>query len=220
MIKKLITTKCELMVCPIEPLIAEAGFVYLEYVTGDNVDCIKTVQISDTANSFKYKMDDDGLYIYYRLKIPTKNHLNGDYKDKLYYDEENQTLMHGEYIIETCEQLECISRNIMVNFVKTGLGIYDVVVEPIFSICRLNHCLSELQRKFVLEGCSNGAFKCRNNSTDEFARNFLFSTVFILRQLIRQSRYEEALRILRTVENCNGLCSDTKSHSKKCNCCK
>lgn len=212
MVKKLITTKCELLVSPETSITATPGLVYLEFLMGENIDSMENAQISSIPELFKYDLDDDGLYMYYRLAIFTKERLGENCTDKLYYDESKDKLMLGNEEVNSSVQLEKI-----VDKIETEYAIIEFVEEPVFSICRLTHCLSEYQRKFVLEGCSEDT-RCK--STDTFAREFLFSTVFVLRQLIRQQRYGEALRILKSVEGCNGLCSNTKSSTKKCNCCR
>lgn len=215
MVKKLITTKCELLVSSEDQIQVTPGLVYLEFLIGENINCMENLLISECPDLFRYSLDDDGLYMYYRLAIYTKEYLKENYIEKFYYDVTNNKLMLGETEITTSAQLEAI-----VDDIKTEYSIIDIVEEPVFSICRLSHCLFDYQRKFVLEGCCGGTLKCKNNSVDEFARNFLFSTVFVLRQLIKQQRYEEALRILKSIEGCNGLCKDTKAVTKKCNCCK
>lgn len=215
MVKKLITTKSELLVSPSSPIVETSGLMYLEFVMGENVDCYENAQISRIPELFRYNLDDDGLYMYCRLAIYTKEHLGEHIDGRLYYDSEKDVLMLGKDVVNTSVQLESIMEDIDTNY-----SIIEVVEEPVFSICRLNQCLSEYQRKFVLEGCEGGMKRCKENSSDEFSRNFLFSTVFILRQLIRQQRFEEALRILKSVENCNGLCTNTKTSNKKCNCCR
>lgn len=214
MVRKIITTKCELLISPTVPINPTEGLVYLEFIVGDGVDCFENAEISSSPELFSYNPDDDGLYMYYRLAIYTKAFLGEYLENKLYYDEENNKLMFGNEEVKTSKQLEAI-----VEHVETEYGILEVVEEPIFSICRLSNCLSEYQRNFVLNGCREGT-NCKENNSEEFTRNFLFSTVFVLRQLIYQQRYEEALKILKSVDNCNGICKNTKSAIKKCNCCK
>lgn len=216
LVNKLITTKCELLVSPKDSITEDDSVVYLEFVVGDKVDCYDNALISSVPDSYRYKMDDDGLFMYYRLKIYTKTTLGTSCAGKLYYDDINDKLMLGDEEINSSDKLEEI-----VDDIKSEYAILDIIEEPVFSICRLNHCLTEYQRRFVLEGCKNGfAQKCNNDPYESFAREFLFSTAFVLRQLIRQQRFEEALAVLKSVEGCNGLCADTKSASKTCNCCK
>lgn len=217
-VKKLITTKCELLVSPISPIEYDSNFVYLEFVVGEGVDCYDNAEISSIPELYRFSLDDDGLFMYYRFKIYKKSFLKEHISGKFYYDDESETprLMLGEIEITTSKALEEIANNCY----ETDYSIMEVVEDPVFSICRLNHCLSEFQRKFIFNGCGESK-RCGQSKNDEFAREFLFSTVFILRQLIRQCRFEEALNILNSVNNCHGLCPNTKSSkTKKCNCCR
>lgn len=211
MVKKRINSECEVLIVPSETIYESENVVYLEFIVGEGVDCTDNAQITTVPSLFKCKLDDDGLFVYYRFKLNTKTGLKGNIERKLYYDEVTSALMVGNTKIETSSQLEAI-----LEYNETEYSILEVISEPVFSICRLNHCLSEFQRKFVLNGCNQA---CKNDS-DKPIREFLFSTVFVLRQLIVQKRFGEALNILRTVEGCHTLCKDTKSVSKKCNCCK
>lgn len=217
-IRKLITTKCELMVGPATPIEPDDRFVYLEFVVGEGIDCYDNAEISSSPEVYKFPLDDDGLFTYYCLKIYKKSYLGEYTTEKFYYDDTTPTprLMLGDAEIATSKALE----EVINNSFETEYSIMDMVEEPVFSICRLEHCHNELQRKFVLDGCSENK-KCGTNKDDSFAREFLFSTIFVLRQLIKQYRFEEALRILKTVSTCYGLCSDTtSSKNKKCNCCR
>jgi hypothetical protein len=96
-----------------------------------------------------------------------------------------------------------------------------LVTKPIFSICRLHNCLENKLRSYIFDTLKTcGQYpECNKDSYDDYIRNFLFSTIFILRQLICQERYAEATRILDSINNCNGICEDTRSNSNKCNCC-
>ena len=216
-VKKLINTKCELLVSPISSVETSSDYVYLEFVVGEGVDCYDNIEISNLPELYKFSLDDDGLFMYYRFKIYKKSFLGENVFGKFYYDDESEIarLMLGDIEISTSNALEEVANNCR----RTEYSILEIIEEPVFAICRLTHCLTEHQRKFVLEGCSGGMLKCKNKTTDSFVREFLFSTVFVLRQLIKQQRYGEALQILRSVEGCHELCKNTKSVTRKCNCC-
>lgn len=135
-------------------------------------------------------------------------------KEKLYYDIENQKLMLG--LVEVTDSKTLID---VADTQSTALGIQEFVEEPVFSICRLDHCLSELQRKFIFGTTSDRLIEsCDDTAEDEFARNFLFSTVFVLRQLIKQQRFIEADRILKSVNRCEGFCDKTSASKRNCGC--
>lgn len=69
LVKKLISTKCELLISPIRELDPENGMVYLEFVTGPDIDVYDVAVVSEAPVVYKLHLNDDGLYTYYRLKI-------------------------------------------------------------------------------------------------------------------------------------------------------
>lgn len=123
--------------------------------------------------------------------------------------------MNGLEKIDDSEKLEVI----LSGATEDNLEIYT---EPIFSICRLQHCLETKLRTYIfdtLKTCGHD-LECTNKGHEDYLRTFLFTTIFILRQLICQQRYSEALRILKSINNCDGICNDTMSSSNDCGCCK
>lgn len=213
-IKMVINTKCELLVAPKSEL-GDEGFVYLEFLVSDCVDTLSTLTISENPKIFRYFFEKDGLYMYYRLKIPTKkllDDMSASYENRLYYDSDSGKLLIGEILIETSEQLENIVDD---DLPKAKYRITEMIEEPVFSICRIATCLENLQRKYIFEGRSIGN-KC-NNDSDKLNRDFLFSSIFILRILIKQQRYEEALKILESINRCSELCN-TITFNNSCGC--
>lgn len=209
----LINTKCELMVSPRESL-AEEGYTYVEFLVGDSVDSISTLVISEEPELFKYYLSEDGLYVYYRLKIINTNNessLEELGENRIHFNEDTKKLMIGSKELEDSAQLETIINSDSPNL----LGVIDMLEEPVFSICKVSTCLENLQRKYIFSGSHVGG-SCKND-TDKNLRDFLFSTVFILKLLIRQQRYEEALKILKSINTC-GLCNSYMSPRNSCNC--
>lgn len=212
-VKIIINTKCELLVVPKTEL-AEEGFVYLEFLVSDKVDTLSTLSISSDPDVYRYFFEKDGLYMYYRLKVITKEKLDevsGSY-DRLYYDAASDKLMIGDKPITESVQLENIVDDDNIN---KSYGISgEIIEEPIFSICRISACLENLQRKYIFN------FSQKNNckaDSDKLTRDFLFSSIFILRLLIKQQRYEEALRILESITQCNSVCEHMNT-SNSCGC--
>ena len=215
-VKILITTNCELLVSPRNSL-SDPGYVYIEFVVADKVDSYKTLLISDCPQLYRYYLEKDGIYMYYRLKITTLSLLGeSDLEDRLYYDDNSDKLMIGLTEVTTSKQLENIVDD---DYPETKFGIIEFVEKPVFSICRISSCLENLQRKYIFEGNpSSIGTQCKDDS-DKVVRDFIFSSVFILRLLIRQQRYEEALRILESIDNCNIVCNNTYTSSKNsCGC--
>lgn len=218
LIKALISTNCELLVSP-RTNVYDEGFIYLEFIVADGEDTIDTLVMSDAPELYRYYLQKDGIYMYYRLKVPTKTKLgNSDLTSRLYYDDTTDKLMIGNDEVSTSKQLEDIVDD---DYPDTKYGITEFIEKPIFSICRISSCLENLQRKYIFEGCpSNKGTKCDSKSNeDKTIRDFIFSSVFILRTLIRQQRYEEALRILESINGCNTICNETYTSDKSsCRC--
>lgn len=216
-VKIIINTKCELLVVPKTEL-KDLGFVYLEFLISDKVDALSTLSISSDPDVYRYFFEKDGLYMYYRLKVPTKNTLDEisqSYGTRLYYDSDSNKLMIGNTAVIKSEQLEDVVDDDNINITY---GVVEIVEEPIFSICRISACLENLQRKYIFEGHPDlTGSKCKEDS-DKNIRDFLFSSIFILRLLIRQQRYEEALRILESINNCETICNSTYTSRSSCGC--
>ena len=215
-VKIIINTKCELLVIPKTEL-AEEGFVYLEFLVSDKVDTLSTLSISSDPDVYRYFFEKDGLYMYYRLKVPTKKTLDEISQSsgkRLYYDADADKLMIGNKELVSSEQLRDIVDN---DSPETSYGIVEFIERPVFSICRISNCLENLQRKYIFDGCPSKK-NCKEDP-DKINRDFLFSSVFILRLLIQQQRYEEALRILESINDCGTLCSNMQSpRINSCGC--
>lgn len=213
-VRIIINTKCELLVSPKTELL-DPGFVYLEFLVSDYVDLLSTLEISENPNLFRYFFEKDGLYMYYRLKVPTKTKLDSvsaPITGRLYYDDVSEKLMIGTEPVVKSEQLENVIDD---DSPHTTYGISaEIVEEPVFSICRISACLENLQRKYIFEYSPKN--NCKTNS-DKLNRDFLFSSIFILRLLIKQQRYEEALRILESIDQCDGICNSVHTYNS-CGC--
>jgi hypothetical protein len=172
-------------------------------------------------NTYKQKLDKDGLFMYYCLRVRTKESIlsekpSADLSTPVYCDYINEKwiLYNGYDIVDTNEKLNVVLEN------KTEDNV-GFTLKPIFSICHLHKCLEDNLRSHIfdtLKNCDQNMI-CNKDSYDNFIRNFLFSTVFILRQLICQERYAEATRILDSINNCNGICKGIQSNFNKCGCC-
>lgn len=207
MIKALVSTNCEIMVSP-RTEVYDPGFVYVEFLTSEYMDTFETLFISEEPIIYKQYVTKDGIYMYYRLKVPTKSYLDelgANIENRLYFNDTTNELMIENSLINTSKQLEDIVDE---DYPETKYGIAEVIEYPIFSICRISNYLENLQRKFIFEGWNAITFQKENDCKKETEvrktmRDFIFSTVFILRLLIKQQRYEEALRILEFVQGCN-----------------
>ena len=226
-INKVITTGCELWV---NSTVHEntPGVMYFEFLEGPGLNTIMTQKTStfEELNTYKQQLNDDGLFMYYCLQIKTKETvLSGNIEHKP--EEEYLSLrvycdfVDNKWILYN--GLQEVKTNDDLNLIFTNKTEYDagLVTKPIFSICRLHNCLETKLRSYIFDTLKTcGQYpECNKDSYGDHIRNFLFSTIFILRQLICQERYAEATRILDSINNCNGICEDTRSNSNKCNCC-
>lgn len=223
MVKALVSTNCEIMVSP-RTDVYSPGFVYAEFIVSEYIDTMNTLEISEDPVIYKQDVAKDGIYMYYRLKIPTKSYideLGASITNRLYFDDEISELKIEDEIISTSKQLEDIVDE---DYPETKYGIAEVIEYPIFSICKISNYLENLQRKFIFEGWNAITFQKENDCKKETEvkktmRDFIFSTVFILRLLIKQQRYEEALRILEFVQGCNMIDRDIYTMNKtSCGC--
>ena len=223
MVKALVSTNCEIMVSP-RTDVYSPGFVYAEFIVSEYMDTMNTLEISEDPVIYKQDVTKDGIYMYYRLKIPTKSYideLGASITNRLYFDDEISELKIEDEIINTSKQLEDIVDE---DYPETKYGIAEVIEYPIFSICKISNYLENLQRKFIFEGWNAITFQKENDCKKETEvkktmRDFIFSTVFILRLLIKQQRYEEALRILEFVQGCNMIDRDIYTMNKtSCGC--
>lgn len=213
-IKILITTNCELLVSPRTDL-NDPGYIYLEFMVAEDIDSYETLELSECPQLYRYYFKKDGIYMYYRLKITTKSLLEGvELDDRLYYNDDSNKLMLGNKELVSSEQLKDIVDN---DYPETSYGIIEFIERPVFSICRISNCLENLQRKYIFDECPSK--KSCKDDPDKINRDFLFSSVFILRLLIRQQRYEEALKILESINDCGAICSNMQAPNiNTCGC--
>jgi hypothetical protein len=216
-IKTVVTTSGHIMANPIVNIEPEEGMVFLEFlIPEDNIklDIIDTVSITNHSETYSYKIPQDGLYMYFREQIPVDIENVENYVGIYYglYKENSEstgveTLMYknedGSVRRATGKDLKAL--------VETYEGI------PVFPICYISSCLYNLQRKFIFEGQKFNGVIC-NDEHAKLMRDFLFSTVYILRGLIRQQRFEEASRILDSVNGCVPLCETSQISNNYCRC--
>lgn len=184
-------------------------------ITGITDPLIKT--------SLPMELPNDGIQIYYRMVIPTMEHYLEDgvykvanryfcYEDKIYYsftdlinfDESLVTLIDNYLIVWNARHDD------------NQLYWYN---DKVFTICRLNNCLLNRIRDDINKTVKNGCdFTCSKDRTEQSKTDFLLESSFALRYLTEQGRFEDAQRILTSILNCNGICSDDITNNTGCNC--
>lgn len=184
-------------------------------------DEILTLLLSDHSNDdiSTYKFSKDGYYTIYHLILPTIEWFKTEYEkedsilksDIKHYitDGLNIYLYDGSNLIQ--QELETI---IEINTESTNISISH---KDIFSICYLYKCYLDLCRKSLIDY----NIKCQeeNNSTS-YLRDVVWMTLAAIRYLSEFQRFQEAQKLLRTVNRCNGLCNTKFNTENKldCNC--
>ena len=107
----------------------EGEVVFLEFVTGKDIDSSKNLIITEKEfNTYKYSLPKDGLYVYYKIALQKKEYMGDEYINKIYYD--NGKIMYKDQEIKDPSEL--------IDYLTlTGVGILDYCEEIIFSLCKL-----------------------------------------------------------------------------------
>lgn len=185
--------------------------VYVEFLSSPHVTPNSTIKITDNQfEEYRIKLPTDGLYVYYKLMIYKENSLNDDQKKRIYYNENDKKLYYNKKEILDIETLL-----VYLDYTGSTLDFYE---EPVFSLCKLEHCVFNLQRKSLLpiiKFC--GRNTCEENKLEKDQRTFLFISLQVLQHLISEEKYAEAEEILESLSSCNSLCKDLNTNSN-CGC--
>lgn len=189
----------------------EGEVVFLEFVTGKDIDSSKNLIITEKEfNTYKYSLPKDGLYVYYKIALQKKEYMGNEYINKIYYD--NGKIMYKDQEIKDPSEL--------IDYLTlTGVGILDYCEEVVFSLCKLEHCVFEIQRSVLKAGLKTcGLDDCDKLKNIRDQRNFLFISLAVLKHLISEEKYDDAEEILEALSSCGSLCKDLNNSSKSCNC--
>lgn len=212
-----LNANCQLVATPIDdwlidnildPFASDSeAVVFVEFVVNPKIDSNNTIRVSSTHQYYYYDLPQDGLYVYYKLKIFEKSYVDNNYSG-LCYDSKNDILLFKG--VELKDVLE-----ILPGIEQAEFGVLDYIKSPIFSICKLQHCLKEMQKKSISQ-CNNGL--CDKSDSDRKMRDFLFITIYVLENLICQERFGEANEILNSVSSCVPICKNISITKSGCNC--
>lgn len=90
-------------------------------------------------------------------------------------------------------------------------------IENIFSICNLRKCAFAHEKQAIVEFLSVYNKKnCNKKSEQQFTRDMLLISLFVLEHLICEEKYNEAQRIVNQLGFCGNLCDNQTL--KHCNC--
>lgn len=182
--------------------------VYVEFVIYE--DGNSGFYISENLdNEFVFDIPKDGLYAYYKIKIYKKEYIEDATNNKFYYDDK---IMFGDE--------EIINPEDIVNKLDISYGIIDYCEHPIFSLCKLENCVLSLEKNTILNESNDylGTANCNKNDQIKKQRDFLFITLFVLKNLICQKRFVEAKEVLDSISSCESLCENLKNTKSNCGC--
>lgn len=90
--------------------------------------------------------------------------------------------------------------------------------EEIFSICHLRKCVFAYEKQAIEEFLSTCNKKnCNKRSSQQYIRDILLMSIFVLENLIARQRYYEAETILNSLNSCDNLCKDSITKTCCCN---
>lgn len=189
-------------------IIYDGKTVYAEFVIYE--DGNSGFYISENLdNEFVFDLPKDGLYAYYKIKIYKKEYIEDATNNKFYYDDK---IMFGNE--------EIINPEDIINKLDISYGIIDYYEHPIFSLCKLENCILSLEKNTILNESNDylGTANCNKNDQIKKQRDFLFITLFVLKNLICQERFVEAKEVLDSISSCESLCENLKNTKSNCGC--
>ena len=186
----------------LEPCEENPDEIYIEFVVSDKIAIDKTVSVtSDPLNKYRLALPSDGLYEYYKVKVLTKEAVGEFTDNRIYWD---GSLKYGNSPLKIEDLPKYVG--------MVGKGAEDYYCEDVFSLCKLEHCVAELQRQTVLSNiCNcgkNAKGACNKGDSLKDQRDFLFISLNVLQWLVARQRYQEATEILDALASCGSLCKD------------
>ncbi len=196
-----ITSTCKFIARDVDKSLPSIGRIFIEFLVGNNIDSKSTLKATEKYEDYSYDIK-DGFFTYYKLEISKTSNGNN-----LYYN--NNTLYYkGEEVTDFKELITQLE--------LTNIGIYDAFYKDIFSYCKLEKCVIELQRKAIFDGLKNcNIGKCDSETKKQ--RDFLYISLVVVENLVCQKKFLEAETILDGITSCNSLCNDHKLLTN-CNC--
>lgn len=180
-------------------------------------------------NITTFEFPKDGTFTYYKLMIPTLEHLikdDGEYytiakiKDQTFYHKGKfylglNDIVLSDGITEINQALDNISLtdtnvcpidNYLDIYRKKGTQTFSYQ-KIIFTVCKLQNCLVNLQRQIVMN--PDSCLDCNNNTSMRYKRDFLLSALYVLDYLKDRHNYDEAQRVLDNLSSCGmSICGD------------
>lgn len=163
----------------------------------------------------------DGNWHYYKLIVPCLEHLLDDasglynvdeetfyYNGEFYIGPENNTGIPKLYTIEEAVAASTKSRDYLAIYKYNGSQTF-IFQQNVFSVCKLNRCLVNLQRQLINDLTKSCKFKsCAVQQELKLKCDLLLSAVSVLEYLIDSKNFTEAQRIIDNLSTCNSICGD------------
>lgn len=162
-------------------------------------------------------LDKDGYYSVHHIILPTREGIERMIEDEeiddidtikqyisnLYYFDEDGVYKDGELIDD-----------VVLTQVNTEGTSLSRETQNFFSICKLWDCYISYCKK-IFNGTN---FKCRIEKQDTFSRDFIWMTINILNYHMQYHEYDEAQRVLESIQGCGGFCNDVTINTKSSGC--
>lgn len=186
----------------------------------------------------------DGIHTYYKFLIPRLEHLIKKDEEQLSYNSidildqvfywDNKFYFGKKSIdvsgndIDTIiqENLSLILSDEYSTVITNYLDIWEYIQQNkasqtfsyqknIFSVCKLQNCLVNLQRKFLenpkIDLCDEDVFLRQR-------RDFLLSALYVFDYLKDRNNYDEAQRLLDNLVTCVNICDSDSNFNTDCGC--
>lgn len=177
----------------------------------------------------KFILDKDGTYSYYKFVIPkldkfkTESGYIGLNNQLFYYN--NNFYYCSNIINENVYNLDDIINNskIIVNhlefkdFIQQNVASQTLYCpeKKLFSICKLQKCLVNLQKQLLFNTSNCSLDKCSTREDIRNTRDFLMGAMYVFDYLKDIQNYTEAQRILDNMISCSNICDNIL---EDCNC--
>lgn len=167
-------------------------------------------------NITKIKFPKDGTFTYYKILVPKLSHFENLLSECLFYNDDKNSNNYGQICFkDSLDKEKVIPPTHLVELIELS-NLPNVIYfeQIVFTACKLQKCLVNLQRKTVNDVLCG---TCRNNTVDVQNRDLLLSAMYVLDYLKDRSEFEKAQEILDNMGMCQ-LCEDISLDNSKCGC--
>lgn len=179
---------------------------------------------------YKYQLEKDGRYRYYKLYLPFYEEIIKLDVDEL--DTDIKYCIFGKQICKVCWNKVSMNSEaykadlILIDDLK--MTLLDVIedlddqvklyTKDFFNICKLEKCvLSRIEKQLLSGDCHGDCAKTRSNKNERLETDFLYATLYIIKYYISIGDFDKADELLDNISSCgSNLCDE--NNLKNCNC--